>query len=310
MAKKIIDFNKGYKKVAIVYLAIFLAGIIVTFLFGVDLDINFKGGTRITYSYTGEVKEADIEAALKGVIKEKYTIDKSVSIAGDSKTVSLSLIGNKSIGAKTQEKITSALTKALKDNEIKLYDSNSVSPNIAGSFFLKSIVAVVIAAAFVVLYVGIRFRKIGGVTAGLASLIALVIDILVTFFVCVFFRLQIDLNYIAVVLTILGYSLNDTIVTFDRIREDKKLYPNDDLTTLVNRSINSTMVRNIMTSVTTFVAVMTIVGVSEIFGLSTLRTFCIPMAFGIVSGAVSSLCLAGPIWVVWQNNKAKKAAKK
>ena len=187
MAKQF-DFNKHYKKFIIVYLAIFVVGAVVAGIFGVDLDINFSGGTRITYSYEGDIKEADVNKALDGVIKEKYTVGMSTSIAGDTKTVSLSLVGNKSLDAESQEKITEALEKAFKDNKIELYDSNSVSPSIAGSFFLKSLVAVAIAAALVVVYVSVRFRKIGGFSAGISALIALILDVLVTFFVCVFFR--------------------------------------------------------------------------------------------------------------------------
>ncbi len=305
MAKQF-DFNKHYKKFLIVYFAIFIVGAVMAGIFGVDLDINFSGGTRITYSYEGDIKEADVNKALDDVVEEKYTVGMSTSIAGDTKTVSLSLVGNKSLDAQSQEKITEALQEAFSDNKIELYDSNSVSANIAGSFFLKSLVAVAIAAALVVVYVSVRFRKIGGFSAGMSALIALILDVLVTFFVCVFFRLQIDSNYIAVVLTILGYSLNDTIVAFDRIRENRKLYPEDSIGDLVNRSLNMVIVRNIVTSVTTFVAVLTVVGVSELFGLTSLRTFGIPMAFGIVSGAVSSIFVSGPIWVVWQNKKKAK----
>ena len=306
MAKQF-DFNKHYKKFLIGYIVIFIIGAVMAGIFGVDLDINFKGGTRITYSYEGDIKEADVTKAVDDVIKEKYTVGMSTSIAGDTKTVSLSLVGNKSLDAESQEKITEALEKAFKDNKIELYDSNSVSPNIAGSFFAKSLVAVAIAAALVVVYVSIRFRKIGGFTAGMSALVALILDVLITFFVCVFFRLQIDSNYVAVVLTILGYSLNDTIVAFDRVRENRKLYPEESIDSVVNKSLNMVLVRNIVTSVTTFAAVLTIVGVSELFGLTTLRTFGIPMAFGIVSGAISSIFISGPIWVVWQNKmQAKK----
>ena len=138
----------------------------------------------------------------------------------------------------------------------------------------------------------------------------MVFDILVTFFICVIFGLQIDSNYIAVVLTILGYSLNDTIVIYDRIRENEKLNPDMEIGDLVNLSVNKVIIRNIVTTVTTFLAVMTIVVVSELFGLTSLRTFAIPMAFGLVSGAISSLFIAGPLWVVWKRSRAKKSGKK
>ena len=305
MAKQI-NFNNAYKKVLLVYLVIFVIGAVVAAIWGVNLDINFKGGTRITYSYKGDIKDADVKAAVDEVIKEDFTVNMSTSLAGDTKTVSLSLVGNKSLNAKSQEKITTAMVKAFEKNDIELYDSTSVSANIAGSFFLKSLVAVAIAAALVVIYVGFRFRKIGGFSAGMTALVALVIDVLVTFFACVFFRLQIDSNYMAVILTILGYSLNDTIVAFDRVRENKKLYPELSVADNVNKSLNDVLVRNIVTSLTTFGAVLTVVAVSEIFGLTTLRTFGIPMAFGIISGSISSIFVSCPLWVVWQNKKAAK----
>ena len=103
-----------------------------------------------------------------------------------------------------------------------------------------SMVGDIITAVLVVIYVGIRFSLIGGISAALTALAALVLDILITFFVCVFFRLQIDLNYIAVILTILGYSLNDTIVIYDRVRENRRLNPDMEIGEVVNDSINQT----------------------------------------------------------------------
>ena len=306
-----IDFNKAFKKVIIVYAVIFLAGLVFAFIpsFGVNLDINFKGGTKIAYSYSGELAEADVESAVKGVIDNSFTVSKSTALAGDTKTFEISLVGKDSISAEKQEELTKALEEKFANNEILLYNSNSVSPTIAGTFFAKSLVAVLITAVLVVIYVGIRFRRIGGVSAALTALCALVFDLLVTFFICVFFKLQIDSNYIAVVLTILGYSLNDTIVMYDRVRENERLNPDKEIGELVNMSINMVKMRNFVTSLTTFIAVITIVVVSELFGLSTLRSFAIPMAFGIISGGVSSLFIAGPLWVIWKRHKATKASK-
>ena len=222
-----IDFNKAFKKVVLVYAVIFLAGLVFAFIpsFGVNLDINFKGGTKIAYSYTGDIADSDIESTVKGVIDNSFTVAKSTALAGDTKTFEISLVGKASISAETQEELTKALEEKFADNEILLYNSNSVSPTIAGTFFAKSLVAVLITALLVIIYVGIRFRRIGGISAALTALCALVFDLLVTFFVCVFFKLQIDSNYIAVVLTILGYSLNDTIVMYDRVRENERTNP-------------------------------------------------------------------------------------
>ena len=304
-----IDFNRVFKTVLIIYAAFFIVGIVFMFVpsFGVKLDINFSGGTKLAYSYEGDIDDAEIESAVKEVIDNSFTVSKSTSLAGDTKTFEITLVGRESISAETQEELTGKLSETFGENDITLYNSNSVSPNIAGTFFAKSLVAVLITAVLVVIYVGIRFRRIGGVSAAATALLTLIFDVLVTFFVCVIFRLQIDSNYIAVVLTILGYSLNDTIVIYDRVRENERLNPDAEIGVLVNVSINMVKVRNIVTSVTTFIAVITIVVVSELFGLSSLRTFAIPMAFGIVSGGASSLFIAGPMWVIWKRHKAKKA---
>ena len=306
MRKFNIDFNKTFKYEVIVYAIIFLVGIGFSF-FGINLDINFKGGSKISYSYTGDIADEDIKKIADEKLSSSFSFSKSTALASDTQTFEIALVGKNAMTTSEQDALTEALKTKFKDNEVELYNSNTVSPTIAGTFFAKSMVAVLITAVLVVIYVGIRFRRIGGVSAALTALVALVFDVLVTFFVCVIFRLQIDSNYIAVILTILGYSLNDTIVIYDRVRENKKLNPSSDIAELVNLSINQTKVRNVVTTVTTMLAVLTILVVAEVSGLTTLRTFAIPMAFGLVSGAVSSLFIAGPLWVIWKNFRAKKA---
>ena len=301
---KIINTKKAFKICAIVYAILIVVGIIVTIVAGPKLDINFSGGTQIAYSYTGDVAEADFKDTVATVLDKEFTVSQNTSLAGDTKSYVITLAGKDSVSAEIQENITTALTEKFTENDITLYNSNSVSPTIAGSFFLKSIVAIIITAVLVVLYVGIRFKKIGGVSAALTALCALVLDLVVAFFICVIFRLQIDMNFMAVVLTILGYSLNDTIVIYDRVRENKRLHPEFSVSENMNISVSSILIRNIVTTVTTVCAVLTIVVVSEVCGLTTLRSFAIPMAFGLVSGCFSSLFIAGPLWVMYKERKA------
>lgn len=301
---KIINTKKAFKICAIAYAILIVVGIIVTIVAGPKLDINFSGGTQISYSYTGDVAEADFKDTVATVLDKEFTVSQNTSLAGDTKSYVITLAGKDSVSAEIQENITTALTEKFTENDITLYNSNSVSPTIAGSFFLKSIVAIIITAVLVVLYVGIRFKKIGGVSAALTALCALVLDLVVAFFICVIFRLQIDMNFMAVVLTILGYSLNDTIVIYDRVRENKKLHPEFSVSENMNISVSSILIRNIVTTVTTVCAVLTIVVVSEVCGLTTLRSFAIPMAFGLVSGCFSSLFIAGPLWVMYKERKA------
>ncbi len=313
MAKLKFNTNKIFKIALIVYAAVFVVGTVLALIpaWGVKMDINFSGGTRISYSYTGDISLKDFEAAVSEKLKSDFTVSENTSIAGDTKTVSITLVGKKSLEADTQKAITTVIEEKFPDNKFELYDSTSVSPTIAGTFLAKSLVAVLITAVLVVIYVGIRFKKIGGVSAAITALAALVLDVLVTFFTCVIFKLQIDSNFIAVVLTMLGYSLNDTIVIYDRVRENRRLYPELGTAELVDSSINSVATRNFVTTITTLLAVLTIVVVAEIYGLTTLRTFAIPMAFGLVSGCLSSLFVSGPLWVIWKNHSDnRKKAKK
>ena len=306
-----IDFIKTLKPGIILYAVILAATIIGTAIFGAKLDINFKGGTMFTYTYTGEVSVANAENVIEDVLGEDVKITESTSLDGESKKLVVSLVADDSVSAEKQELMTEKLADTFKDNNITLYDSNSVNPSVASSFFLKSLCAVLIAAVFVVIYVGIRFRKIGGVSAGMFALVALVLDIMVCFGTVTFFRLTIDANFMAVVLTILGYSLNDTIVAYDRIRENKGYFPKMSMAENVNMSLNQVKTRTLTTSVTTFIAIITIIVVSEIFGMTTLRSFAIPMAIGVISGCLSSLFISAPLWVKWKafTEKRKKAVK-
>ena len=306
MANKLINTKKCFKFTVIVYAILIIAGIIVTLTAGPKLDISFVGGTNFSYSYTGDVSQDEFTKTVSSVLNKEFTVGQNTSIAGDSKSYVVTLSGKDSIGADTQLKITEALEKKFTKNDIKLYNSDSVDASLAGTFFAKCLVAVLITAILVVIYVAIRFRKIGGVSAALTAFCALILDLLTAFFICVIFRLPIDMNFMAVVLTILGYSLNDTIVIYDRVRENKRLYPKMSIAENMDLSVSSTIVRNIVTTVTTVCAVLTIIVVSEIFGLTTLRSFAIPMAFGLVSGCFSSIFVSGPLWVMYKERKSAK----
>lgn len=309
MANKTINTKKAFKISILVYAAVFIVGIIITLFAGVKMDIDFSGGTILSYSYEGEIAEKDFDKVVDEVLDKQYKLSQNTSISGDTKTYIVTLADKEALSAETQEKLITELTKTFKDNKVALYDSKSVNPSIAGVFFLKCLAAVLLAAALVVVYVGFRFKKIGGVSAALTALCALVLDLFVSFFACVIFRLPVDSNYIAVVLTILGYSLNDTIVIYDKVRENAKYYPELSVAENMDKSITRIMVRNIVTTTTTVCAVLTIIVVSEIFGLTSLRSFAIPMIFGLISGCASSLFVSGPLWVKYREHKDAKPKK-
>ena len=176
-------------------------------------------------------------------------------------------------------------------------------------FFQKCLVCMVITFVILLVYIALRFRKIGGLSAGVTAIIALLHDVLLVFFAFVIFGFSVNDVFIAVILTILGYSLNDTIVIYDRIRENRRLEPTksvDALPGIVNKSLNQTMTRSILTSLTTFLALLVIYIVAAIYGLTTVKTFALPMMVGVVVGCYTSLCIAAPLHTVWAVHKAKK----
>ena len=304
-----IDFCKQLPKCLIISASIILVGIIFTILFGIDLDINFKGGSRFTYSYSGKVDTAAVEKTVEDTIKQKAEITESSDFSGDTTYLVVTLVKDEALSTDEQDSILKALQDEYADNNFELQDSSIVNPSIAGSFFVKSIAAVALAAIFVIIYIGIRFRKIGGVSAGVFAFVALIHDIIIAFMFTIIFRLQVDSNFIAVVLTILGYSLNDTIVVYDRVRENKKLYPKLSITENMNNSLNLSFTRTMMTSIATILAVLIVLIVAEINGITTIRTFAIPMIFGLLSGWYSSVFISGPLWVRWKLFKESRPKK-
>jgi len=279
-------------------------------IFGVELDINFRGGALIQYSYTGEVDQETVDQAVEDAIGRDVTVTLTDGIGtqqGNTLTVSLS--GSDGISLDEQKAIAANLAEKYPNSEFTVMQSSSVPPTMGAKFFAKCLVAVALAVVLLIIYVALRFRKIGGMSAGVMAVIALLHDVLMVYFTFVIFGFPIDDNFIAVVLTILGYSLNDTIVVYDRVRENRRLLgPKVSYEELMDTSINQTLTRSINTSVCTFLAVAVVFVVGSIYGLSSVTTFALPMMIGIVTGCYSSVCLAGPMYVMWQNHKLKKKA--
>lgn len=273
---------------------------------------------KISLKADNNTQDNNVLFSFEGSIKETNTVAKKLEEALGLSGISVSQdVGTKtltvSVPSTIESSVTAKLVKTFADNKIENIGSNSVSGTIASNFFLKCLVAVLLAGILVVVYVGIRFRKIGGISAGMFALLALLLDCFMAFAASIFFRLEIDSNFMSVILTTLGYSLNDTIVVYDRIRENNRLYPEMGLRDLINTSVTQSLGRTIKTTVATFLAIVAIVIVAEFFGLATLRSFAIPMAIGILSGCVTSVCISSPLWYSWKKasdaRKAKKTAR-
>lgn len=314
MKKFNIKFYQHRKIYFAISLGLFAIGLIFNLIFGTELDIDFRGGALVEYSYTGEVEQEVADQAVEDAIGRAVSVTLTDGIGGtasqDQNSLTISLAGSDGISLDDQKAIAENLSKSYPDIEFSLMQSSSVPPTMGAKFFAKCLVAVALAAILLVIYVALRFRKIGGISAGVMAVIALVHDVLMVYFTFIIFRFPIDDNFIAVVLTILGYSLNDTIVIYDRVRENRRILgPKVGYEELLDTSINQTLTRSINTSVCTFLAVAVVFVVGSIYGLSSVTTFALPMMIGIVTGCYSSVCLAGPMYVMWQNHKLKKAAK-
>lgn len=310
--KKPIDFF-GKKKIFFgISIAIVVIGIICNFIFGTTLDIQFTGGSMLKYTYVGEVDSSELKALIQKETPDHIvTFSESKDLVNNTNKITVQFSGNDTISTKLSEKLTKDITKAFPDNKFKMEESSSVDATMGMSFLLKCLCAVALASALMVLYVTIRFKKIGGLSAGMFGLVALFHDVAVIYFFYVIFRMPIDSNFIAVALMILGYSLNDTVVIYDRIREERKnLGYKAKLEDVFNSSMTRVIRRTVMTTVTTLIAVISVYVVAMVFSLDSVTGFALPMMVGLISGCYSSICVAGPLWVLWQKRKASMPKKK
>lgn len=305
--KKPFDFCAHRKLFAMISLCIFGVALIFNLIFGTAMDISFKGGTLMRYSYSGTLDEAAAKTAAQDVLGNDATV--KTETVNDTAVISISLVEN--IDTDKQTALDKALMEALPDNKIVQFSSNSLKASMGRLFFIKCLVAVALAAIFLLVYVSLRFRKIGGLSASVFALLALVHDLLIVYFVFVLFRIPLNDNFVAVMLTILGYSLNDTIVIYDRIRENRsKLDPKTPIADVVNISLNQSFVRTRNTTITTAIAVGTIAVIALVLRMDAIISFALPMLFGALSGFYSSVCLSSPLWTMWIEHKQKKEAAK
>lgn len=310
--KKTLNFIGKSKIFFGISLTIIAIGLICNIIFGTTLNIQFKGGTIITYNFVGEIDEEALQDTIQKATPDHtvtFTITKDImnnTEDEDAYTVAVEFSGNESVETELQTSITNTLIETFPENNFEYAETNSVEASMGLNFLLKCLTAVAIASILMVVYVTFRFKRIGGLSAGVMALVALFHDVAMIYFLYVIFRMPIDSNFIAVVLMILGYSLNDTIVIYDRVREERRLADkNASLTDIFNKSAFAVMPRTIATSITTLVAIGTVYVVALIFNLNSVQSFALPMMIGIISGCYSSLCIAGPLWVAWNNRKAK-----
>ena len=306
MMLKNFDFCGKRKVFLYVSIAIMVIGVFFNIFFGVEMDIDFKGGTLLKYSYQGTLEESTVTEFV-----HKTFADADVDITSESGLSTIVISMAKDIEVEQQTTFIESLKKQFPDNKITEISTNSLQPSYGRQFFLKCIAAIVLASLFLLAYVGFRFRKIGGFSAGAMALIALLHDILIAYFVFVIFRIPLNDNFVAVVLTILGYSLNDTIVIYDRIRENRaKMDKKASINEIVNVSLSQSFGRTLNTSICTFLAIGTVAVIALVFSMDAIISFAIPMSIGVISGFYSSTFLCTPFWALWvEHTERRKKAK-
>lgn len=302
---KIIPFFAQRKIYFTISIAIMLIGIAFIFINGVQMDIQFKGGALIKYTYVGELdadKAADVASDSLG---RPVTTQITQDIASGEQRLILNIAGNYGLDAADREKFDSVLSESFPDAQLKQSESSVVEPFFGKKFLRNGVISILLAGALVLVYVWLRFKMMGGLSAGATAIIALIHDIMVVFFTCVIFRIPIGETFVAVALSIIGYSINDTIVIYDRIRENTKTYIGYPLEAITDLSISQSMMRSINTSIAVFVSVTLVYILAFSSGIESIMSFALPMAIGTISGCYSTICIAGPLWVMWKKKKGE-----
>jgi len=264
---------------------------------GLNLGIDFTGGSTLSFTL-GETKySAEVEDRITEIIKEN----------SDAKDIVVQAMDDDGVSIKTSElsnEESKAITQAIM-SEYKLSQENvsaveKVDGSVSKELIKSALIAIIIAVALMLLYITIRFDF----KSGTCAVIALTHDVLIMLGFYSIFRFTVNTSFVAAVLTILGYSINATIVVFDRVREKKRLAKKATPNEIADDAITNSYWRAINSSVTTLLTI----GVLYIMGVDSIKEFALPIIIGIIAGTYSSLFLASPIWAVWSKYAGKKKA--
>ena len=293
-----LDIVKRFKIFALIAIVCILPGLIAlcTAPFGLNLfnlDVDFVGGTTFYYSLGHEVSADDISAIYDLVEQAAGTPASSVVTAGDGTEV---IIKTLSIPTESRDAIDSAMKEQFSLTDDDRLNVDDVSPAVGRDLRVSAFKAAGVASVLMLLYITFRFSF----SSGAAAVICILHDVLVMLSACVVLQLSINTNFIVAALIIFGYSINASIITFDRIRENGRLMQRAERGQLVNLSIWQTLPRTVNTTLTTLFTIVALF----VLGVPSIRNFSLPIIIGIVSGAYSSTFLAGPLWVLFKKKKA------
>lgn len=283
-----------------------LPGIIALFLWGLNLSIDFTGGSRITFLFPQKVNEQQINEVKDIFIKE------NIAIVTTQTTENRVIIRTKPLDEKVDSKLVATLQKEVP--EVKRESFETIGPVIGQEITLNALKAMGIASFLIVLYIAWAFRQVPKPVSswrfGICTIIALLHDalLLIGLFAILghFFHIEVDNLFVTALLTVAGFSVHDTIVVFDRIRENLRRTAGLPFAQVVNDSILQTMVRSLNTSLTTILVLFTLL----LFGGESIRWFVVALLVGIISGTYSSIFNAAPLLVLWDELDAKRRARK
>lgn len=297
------SFVKNSKKFMILSAVLLLIGLICgIFLGGFNLGIDFTGGSIITADLKQAYEISDVQRCLSDAGEKGFTVFR-LDKTGEGTQVQMRIRPQADEAADVAQRDAIMAQLQGKYEGAELTNVERIGAVASASLIRNALLAVGIAGVLILIYISIRFEFHFGVSA----LICLLHDVLIMMaFVCIF-RVEVNSSFIAAVLTIVGYSINNTIVVFDRLRENRQNDPDEDLGVLVDRSLYNTLTRSIYTSVTTLVTIVALF----ILGPSAIKEFAFPIIVGLLAGTYSSLFLAAPMWdkMVRHSKKAPTNAK-
>ena len=285
---------------------IIVIGLLFLIIRGFNLDIEFAGGTMMQINIGQEFDaREDIEPIVKEVSGDTNPQVQRVSGAGGDQQVSIKVKETDTDTADELYKRIAAVYGLDTENNAALVEQGSISPTISSEMKNTALTAISVAVLLMLVYITFRFRDW---RFGISSIVALVHDVLIVLAMYAIFQIPINNNFIAAMLTIVGYSINDTIVIFDRVRENRKYYRNDQLNELANLSVSQSIGRSVNTSITTIVMVLLLF----LLGVQSVRWFAFPLMVGFIAGTYSSIFIATPVWVLLSRigNKTRTSAKK
>ena len=262
--------------------------------FKLQPGIDFSGGTSMTLSFTPQVEQNQLRQELTALGYPEAIVQRSENNF---------FIRIKEISPEEKEVLISGLETGL-DTEISVRDYNAISPVIATHTARNAGIAVIIAAVAMLFYIVWAFRRMPSPFKwGTCAIIALIHDVLIILGIFAILgqvaNVEINAMFITAVLTIVGYSINNTVVVFDRIRENKTRGISPDFAVTVNSSLTETLARSLNTSLTTLCVVLALL----LFGGATIHYFVLALLFGLLAGTYSSLCIAGPLLVIWEKKE-------